>query len=373
MIKIMADSTCDLSEEILEKYDISLAPLTICVEGKTYRDKVDISPDEFYSIIDKLDKNPITSMPSPTEYIKIFEEAVNKGYTEILCICMSSGTSGSYQSAELAKNYYFEENADSKIRIYIVDSKCMSHGSGWLIIKSARLREQGSTYEELVDFNEMFKTNVKHYLAVNDLDNLIKSGRLSNASAMIGKLLKINPIMSMRNGKGAIVAKERGRKKVLKHYVDNLRSRINMEISDFLIIGYTSDKMIAENLKNKILKEFDFTGEIFIMQMGVAVGTHVGLGGISLYFIEKSHKKDGLLINEIHGLVQKKNEMLKRRDELFEKNSEKFEELKDELNDIKKEIIEKKNELFKKRDEILGEKKHEFIEKKNEILDKLKK
>ncbi|GAA0180580.1 DegV family protein [Clostridium sediminicola] len=373
MTRIIADSTCDLSQEIIEKYDIGIAPLTIRIEEKTYRDKVDITPDKFFSIIDELDEHPTTSMPSPSEYIKIFEESVNKGYTEILCICMSSGTSGSYQSAELAKNYYFEENPDSNIRIYIVDSKCMSHGSGWLILKSCRLREKGSTYEELIDFNEMFKTNVKHYLAVNDLDNLIKSGRLSNASAMIGKLLKINPIMSMKNGKGAIVAKERGRKRVLKHYVDNLKSRINMEISNFLIIGYTSDKLIAENLKNKILKEFEYDGEIFIMQMGVAVGTHVGLGGISLFFLEKSNRKDGLLVNEIHGLVQKKNEMIKKRNELFEKNSEKFEEMKQELNEVKKEILEKKNELFEKRDEILEDKKHEFIEKKNEILEKFKK
>jgi DegV family protein with EDD domain len=372
MIKIMADSTCDLSDEILEKYDISLAPLSVLIEGKTYKDRLDISADKFYSIIDELDENPTTSMPSPPEYIKIFEDAVANGYDEILCISMSSGTSGSYQSAELAKEYYLESNPNSPVRIYIVDSKCMSHGSGWLILKSARLREAGSSFEELIDFNEMFKTNVKHYLAVNDLDNLIKSGRLSNASAMIGKLLKISPIMSMRNGKGAIVAKERGRKKVLNHYVDNLISRINLEISDFLIIGYTSDKIIAENLKNKILKEFDFKGEIFIMQMGVSVGTHVGLGGISLYFVEKSNKKDGLLMNEIHSLVEKKNELLKIKNELFEKNSDKFEEMKEELNEIKNEILEKKNEFFKKKDDLLGEKKQDFIEKRNDFFEKLK-
>ncbi|SHH80468.1 DegV family protein [Clostridium grantii] len=373
MIKLMADSTCDLSDEILEKYDISLAPLSILIEGKTYKDRLDISPDEFYSIIDELDENPTTSMPSPPEYVKIFEEAIEKGYDEILCISMSSGTSGSYQSAELAKDYFFESNPDSKVRIYIVDSKCMSHGSGWLLLKTARLREKGSTFEELIDFAEMFKTNVKHYLAVNDLDNLIKSGRLSNASAMIGKLLKINPIMSMKNGKGAIVAKERGRKKVLKHYVDNLITRINLEISDFLIIGYTSDKLIAENLKNKILKEADYSGEIFIMQMGVSVGTHVGLGGISLYFVEKSNKKDGLLINEIHSLVEKKNDLLKIKDDLFEKNSEKFEDMKEELTEIKKEILEKKNEFFKKKDGVFEEKKQDFIEKRNEFFEKLKK
>ncbi len=115
--------------------DISLAPLTITIEGKVHKDRIDIKPDEFYNIIEELDKEPTTAMPSPSEYLKIINQAVQDGYTEILCICMSSGTSAAYQSAVLAKDYFFEENPNSTIKIYIVDSKSMSHGSGWLILK----------------------------------------------------------------------------------------------------------------------------------------------------------------------------------------------------------------------------------------------
>ncbi|MCT4618761.1 MAG: DegV family protein [Marinisporobacter sp.] len=312
MIKIMADSTCDLSQEIVEKYKISLVPLTINIEGKVYKDRVDIKPDDFYNVIEELDKEPTTAMPSPTEYLKKIHQAVSEGYKEILCICMSSGTSGAYQSAVIAKDYFFEENPESTIKIHIIDSKCMSHGSGWLILKSARLREKGASFEELIAFNEHYKINVKHFLSVDDLDHLVKSGRLTNASAFLGKLLRLKPIMSMKKGKGAIVAKERGRKKVLKHYVDEFLNRNDKEITDFIIIGYTSDRMVAENLKNKIIKETDFDGDIFIMQMGVAVGTHVGLGGISMFFVEKGHKKDNLLINEVHGLMEMKNELMEK-------------------------------------------------------------
>ncbi|MCK4259843.1 MAG: DegV family protein [Halanaerobiales bacterium] len=312
MIKIISDSTCDLSQEIVEKYDISLAPLTINIEGTVYKDRIDITPDEFYTIIENLAKEPTTAMPSPTEYSNIINQAIQDGYTEILCICMSSGTSAAYQSAVIAKDYFFEKNPNSTIKIYVVDSKGMSHGSGWLILKSARLREQGATFKELIEFNETYKTNVKHFLSVDDLDHLVKSGRLTNSSAFIGKILKVKPIMSMKKGKGAIVAKERGRKKILKHYVDEFIKRNDRDITDFIIIGYTSDIKIAENLKNKIINETDFTGEIFIMQMGVAVGTHVGLGAISMYFIEKGQKKDNLLINEVHGLIKKKNELLEK-------------------------------------------------------------
>ncbi len=311
-VKIMADSTCDLSQDILEKYDISLAPLTINIENKAYRDRIDIKPDDFYKMMEELEKEPTTAMPSPMEYMAIFNHALQSGYTSILCICMSSGTSGSYQSAVIARDYFFEENPQSAAQIHVVDSKCMSHGSGWLILKTAMLREAGAGFKELVEFNEAYKTNVKHFLSVDDLDHLIKSGRLTNASAFIGKLLKLKPIMTMKKGKGAIVAKERGRKKVLEHYVSEFARRVDMETTDFIIIGYTSDITYAENLRLKITKETDFTGEIHLMQMGVAVGTHVGLGALSMFFIEKDHLKDSLLINEVQGLIDKKNEWLKK-------------------------------------------------------------
>ncbi|MBE4907857.1 DegV family protein [Bacillus luteolus] len=287
MIKIMADSTCDLSDEVLEMYDISIAPLSINIEGKIYKDRIDIQPDEFYGMMEALPEFPTTGMPSPAEYLKIIKQAVEAGNTEVLCICMSSGTSGSYQSAIIAKDYFFEESPDSNVKIHVVDSKCMSHGSGWLVMKSAMMREQGASFEEIVAFNENYKKKIKHFLSVDDLDHLIKSGRLTNASALIGKILMLKPIMSMKDGKGAIVGKERGLKRVLKHYTQEFIKRNNEEMTDFIIIGYTSDIKVAENLKTKLQLDTDFSGDIHIMQMGVSVGTHVGLGAISMFFVEK--------------------------------------------------------------------------------------
>lgn len=312
MIKIMADSTCDLSAEIIKKYNIDIAPLNIIINGTTYRDRIDITPDQFYEMLPSLESLPTTSMPSPKEYLKIIDKAIEDGYTEILCINMSSGTSGSYQSAVLAKELFFENNPNSPIKLYIVDSLSMSQGSGWLIMKTAMLLEQGYSFDDLINFNETYKTRVKHFLCVDDLNNLIKSGRLTNASAFIGKLLKVKPIMSMKKGKGAIVAKERGRNRVLKFYVDEFVSRIDKEVTDFIIVGYTSDINMANTLTEKIKIESDFDGEIYIMQMGVSVGTHVGLGGLSLFFVEKEHLKDGLVKNEIKSIINKKDELVEK-------------------------------------------------------------
>ncbi len=303
MIKLIADSTCDLPEEILGKYNIDVAPLTIKIGNTVYKDRIDISTDDFFKKLGALKEPPTTSMPSPTEFVKLFEKAVADGYDEILVITMSSGTSGSYQSACIAMEY-FKEQYNNKI--YVVDSKSMSHGSGYLILKTAMLREKGMNFEQLIDFNESYKKNMKHLLSVSDLTNLIRSGRLNNVSAMIGKMLRINPVMSMKDGKGAIVAKIRGQNRVYNHYIAEMNKRIDILLTDFIIIGYSSDKSKAEFLKAKIEEETNFNGDIYIMQMGVSVSTHVGFGGVALYFVEKGNTRDGLIYNEIETLKQKK-------------------------------------------------------------------
>lgn len=299
MIKLVADSTCDLSHEIIKLYDIAVAPLNITIDDVTYKDRVDIDADTFFSKIAEYKKPPTTAMPSPAEFLELYEKAYESGQKDILCICMSSKTSGSYQSAEIAKGYFAEAHKETDWRIHVVDSTSMSHGSGWLLIKSAKMREQGASFEELVEFNESKKRNVKHFLSVDDLDNLVRSGRLRYGSALIGKLLKVKPIMTMRNGEGAIVGKERGRKRILQHYITEFNKRVDLDYTDFVIVGYTSDKLYAENLVNLIKSETSFKGEIYLMQMGVAVGNHVGLGGLSFYFMEKPHLKDGLLANTL--------------------------------------------------------------------------
>lgn len=288
-IKLMADSTCDLSTEILEKYDICLAPLIINIEGSEYRDRIDITNDEFYNKLISYKSHPTTSMPSPDSYLQCFYKAIEDGYDKILCICMSSGTSGSFQGALLSKELFFEHNPDSNIQIEIIDSVSMSHGSGWLLMKCAMLLQAGSSFEELIDYCENVKYRIKHLLSVDDLDNLIRSGRLSNTGGIIGKLLNVQPIMTMKNTKGVVVAKKRGLKQVYNYYIDEFKKRVDDEQTNFLIIGYTSDLNKAENLKVMLLEETGFSGDIFIMQMGVSVGTHVGLGGLSMFFVEKPH------------------------------------------------------------------------------------
>lgn len=303
MFKLIADSTCDLSDAILKQYDINIAPLSIVIEGKTYRDRIDIDADTFFARIAEYKTHPTTAMPAPALFLDLFQEAYESGHKEILCICMSSKTSGSYQSAVIAKEYFDQEHEGESYKLHVVDSASMSHGSGYLLIKSAKLREQGKSFEEVVAYVESHKTCVKHLLSVDDLDNLVRSGRLRYGSALIGKIIKVKPIMSMKQGEGAIVSKERGRKKVLEHYINAFKERVDLDESDFVIVGYTSDKLYAENLVHLLEDEVGYKGEIMLMQMGVSVGVHVGLGGLSFYFMERCHLKDGLMVNSFNRLT----------------------------------------------------------------------
>ena len=289
-IKIMADSTCDLSQEIIEQYNISIVPLVVNIDGKEFRDRLDIQTDEFYNKLETYKKPPTTSMPSPNSYITSIKEAEAQGFNEVLCICMSSGTSGSYQAAVLAKNLYQTTYPESKTHFEVIDSVSMSHGSGWLIMKCAMLLKECYTLEELMKYCEAVKYRIKHFLSVDDLENLIRSGRISGAGAIIGKALSIKPIMSMKNTKGTVVAKKRGHKQVLNYYIEEFIKCVDYGQTNFVIIGYTSDIHKAENLKIKLQNEAEFKGDIYIMQMGVAVGTHVGLGGLSMFFVENPHE-----------------------------------------------------------------------------------
>lgn len=288
-IKLMADSTCDLSNEIIEKYDISIIPLIVNIDGQEFRDRLDIQTDEFYNNLETFKNHPTTSMPSPNSFISSVKEAELKGYDEVLCICMSSGTSGSYQSAIIAQEMFRTTYPELKIRFEVIDSVSMSHGSGWIVMKCAELRNGGYSLDQLIQYCECIKYRIKHFLSVDDLDNLIRSGRISASSAIIGKALGIKPIMSMKNTKGTVITKKRGHKQVLNYYVEEFAKRVDYEQTSFIIIGYTSDIQRAENLKNKLKNETSFNGDIYIMQMGVAVGTHVGLGGLSMFFAERPH------------------------------------------------------------------------------------
>lgn len=287
MIKIIADSTCDLNSEIETRYDIEIVPLTIEINGKILKDREEITATDYYRMLEEKDEFTNTAAPSPGAFRDAFIKAVQEGHREIICICMSSGTSGSYHAAEVGKDLFMDDELSGDVRLHIVDSKSMSHGSGWMVLYSAKMREKGASFDEIVDFNEIYKTKIKHLLSMDDLAHLVKSGRISGSAALVGKIMNVMPVMSMRDGKGAVFNKVRGRKRLYGHYIEEFRKRADEKMNDFVIIGYSSEISYAETFKKLFQEATDFIGDIYIMQMGAVVGTHVGLRGLSFFFCEK--------------------------------------------------------------------------------------
>lgn len=287
MIRIISDSSCNLPDEILKKYNVKIVPITIMIDGKTYDDYEEITPQQLFDMLPDLEKLPTTAAPSPDAFIEEYTNQVEAGIKDIIVITISSGASATHQSAVIAKDTFLNETDHDGIRIHVVDSLSMSHGSGYLIIKTGEMIKAGKSFEEIIEFNEKYKTRVKHYLSVSDLDNLIKSGRLSHVTAIIGKALNIAPILTIKKGKAAICGKVRGRKKIYRYYIDEFKKRVDTDMSDFVILGYTSDISYAQTLKSLITTETDFEGDIHIWQIGATTGTHVGLGCVSMFYIEK--------------------------------------------------------------------------------------
>ena len=290
MIKIISDSACDLSDDVISNNDIGIVPITIVIDGKEYKDGVDIKSDEIYEILSDKSVPLTTAAPGPKEYLTMIKKSIEKGYKEILCVSISNNISASYKSALVAKKIFFEENPESPIKIYILDSFCVGQGNGLLILKSIEIIKQGFNFEETINIIEKYKKKVRHLLCVNDLDVMAKSGRISNLNASVGKLLNIKPILTMIEGTGTLVGKERGMNKVINFYVKELEDNIDKENFNFIIVSYTSDIKLAEKLVEKIKSEISFSGKIYMMRMGAAVGVYVGLGSIAMYYASKQEQ-----------------------------------------------------------------------------------
>lgn len=290
MIKIISDSACDLSDDVISNNDIGIVPITIVIDGKEYKDGVDIKSDEIYEILSDKSVSLTTAAPGPKEYLTMIKKSIEKGYKEILCVSISNNISVSYKSALIAKKIFFEENPKSPIKIYILDSFCVGQENGLLILKSIEIIQQGFDFEETINIIEKYKKRVRHLLCVNDLDVMAKSGRISNLNASVGKLLNIKPILTMIEGTGTLVGKERGMNKVINFYVKELEDNIDKENFNFIIVSYTSDIKLAEKLVEKIKSEISFSGKIYMMRMGAAVGVYVGLGSIAMYYASKQEQ-----------------------------------------------------------------------------------
>ncbi|MCR1971558.1 DegV family protein [Clostridium cochlearium] len=286
--EIFTDSCSDLPKEYIKEKNIKFARLTCTYDDKTYFDDFGESLS-YKKFFDDLRNGTIakTSQPSVDEFYSNFKKIIDSG-KDVLYICVSTGLSGSENSATIAKNMILENYTEAKI--YIVNVLTASLGQGIMVMKAVEMKEEGKSLEEIVEYIEKNKQRLNTFMTVDDLNHLKRGGRLSTAAAMIGTVFSIKPILSIdTDGRVISIDKARGRKSSLKKLVDLLLERI--EEAEKQIIGISHGDCIDEvlKLKDAILSKINVK-DVIINYTGPAVGTHGGPGNVAIFFMGKERK-----------------------------------------------------------------------------------
>ncbi len=275
MIKIMVDSGSDCHDSSRYNY---FMPMTVRFGEQEYRDGVDLDSDTFYSLLAQMHEFPSTSQPSPDDFVKVFKKVKESG-DELLYFAISSGVSGTYQGARIAQSMVEYD------KIYVIDTLAVTHMIGVLIDYAHRLIEDGLTAREIAQRCEELKSRVRVYAGVDTLEYLKKGGRLSGASATIGTLANIKPIVTATaQGTVQAVGKAIGVPRAIRYILDKIEA--DTVDNTFPVISlYTSGE---ENCR--LLEEQALLSGITLAarkQIGPTIGTHVGPGVYGLLYVVK--------------------------------------------------------------------------------------
>lgn len=285
--KILSDTSCDIPAPILEKLDVTYVPFHVSFDMEEYLSELhDITPDDFYDKINAEKIYPKTSLPSVQEYMDAMESALKEG-KDVLCMCITSKFSGSYQSAVNAANILSESYPERKIMV--MDTACVTGSQGLLVYEACRMRDAGFSLEKTTEILDKQKDTTRINFTVDSLDYLQKGGRIGKASALAGTILNIKPIIVMKEGELHPESKVRGHKKALKTIMDMTRNEIKNEKDAYRILLVRAEKerhATAEEMRQELAAEgFDVMDDIW--SVGITIGTHAGPTPIGICYIKK--------------------------------------------------------------------------------------
>ena len=279
-VHIIADSACDLPIDYFEEHALSFLPLNVDLNGDQRQDQKDIKPKQLY---DAMREGIVvkTSQASPLQFKELFTDLASKGIPS-LYIALSSGLSGTYQTAMMIRNEVLEEFPN--FELMIIDSKCVTLGLGLAVKYATDLAESGKTLSEVEAAVRNFCIKMEQICTVDDLEYLARGGRISKASAFVGGLLNIKPLLHIENGKLVPLEKIRGRKKMFRRLIEIMKERgVNLQ-NQTIAISHGDDEEAANTMKAMIEEEFSPKG-IYINYIGAAVGAHSGPGTLAIFFL----------------------------------------------------------------------------------------
>lgn len=280
-VRIVADSTCDLSPELIAKYDIAINPLCIIMEEKSYFDGIDVKPEEIFAWADQNKTTPKTSAVSIEKTQQILQPFMDNG-EDIIFFGISSKMSGTCGIVKMvgAQNEYD--------RLFIVDSQNLSTGIGLQVIRAAELAEQGLGAEEILADIESNKANVRASFVIDTLTFLARGGRCSALKAMMANTLRLHPMIVVNNGAMGVTKKFTGKMEVaLNKYFESLKADLANADSKRIFITHSGcSEKIIQSMYDK-LSELNYFEEILITQAGGVISSHCGPNTLGILFYVK--------------------------------------------------------------------------------------
>ncbi|QPJ85456.1 DegV family protein [Sarcina sp. JB2] len=279
-IKIVTDSTSYIPKKYLEKYDISVVSLNILLKN-TNRRETSISNQTFYKEMEEAKEFAVSSQPTPEEFYDVFDKIAKNG-DDIIGIFISSEMSGTYSTANLVKNMILEKY---DINIEIIDSRTNCMQMGFIVLEAAKYAKLGKSMNEILDITKNTIKNSRFVFSPSVLDYLKKGGRIGSASALIGNLFQIKPILTVNNGKTDVLAKVRTKKKAVSTMIDILMNDLKEKELGGVIVHHINCEedglTLAKTLEEKLNMKVD------IQDIGPVIGSHVGPGSIGIAYFWK--------------------------------------------------------------------------------------
>ena len=286
---IVSDSSCDLPDELIKENNIKVVPFYVSLDGNDYlKERVNLQVRDFYEkMANESNLNPKTTLPSVADYEDVFEEQIKAG-NSIICVCITSKFSGSYNSASVAKENCLEKYPNAKITV--IDSMVNTGVQGLLVLEIARMKRDGKTYDEAIKLANAMRKTGRIFFTVGNLEYLRKGGRIGKLVGIVGATLKIKPIIVLRDGEIFSAGISFTRKKsflkatdaALNYFKENKENPDDYQF----ITGYGYD--IEEGkLYNEKLKEILKREDVLLIQIGATIGVHTGPYPLGVGFIKK--------------------------------------------------------------------------------------
>lgn len=271
-IKIVTDSTADLPPEVAREWDICVVPLNVHFGEKTYKDGVTISADEFYQKLAVADKLPTTSQPSVGEFLDVYRNLLDQGH-QVLSVHISAKLSGTLNSAYQARDALL-----GKGRIEIVDSLQASMSLGLIVLEAARVVKDGATMDEALERVQRAVAEIREFFMVDTLEYLEKGGRIGRAQAFLGGLLRIKPILAVKDGEVHPVDRQRTRERGIQRLIELAEACAPVKE---VAVGHTTTPQDAEKLRQR-LQHLTPNKNILLCRAGPVIGAHAGPGTLAV-------------------------------------------------------------------------------------------